>query len=391
MFKKFYETGSLWGGVLLVAGTTIGGGMLGVPVSTAGAGFVPSLILYFLSWAFMLSTAYLLVEVYLWFPDESNYISMAQRTLGKFGAGICWALYLFFFFSILVAYLSGGGGILAHILHLTPTIGPFVFVLIFAPFVYLGTASVDRLNTWLMGGLFLTFFLFLALGVQYLQPTFLERADWGESWKVAPILFTAFGFHGMVPTLITYLARDAKKVKRAIFYGSLIPFICYVLWQAVILGVVPFPALQETAALGESAIYPLRKITNIGILSALGEALALFCIITSFLGVALGLRDFLSDGLHLRKKGGAYFLVMLGIFLLPLTITAINPCLFLNALNYGGGIGSALLLGLYPIVMVLSGRYFQRRHGVRLLAGGRAALALLLLFLICQFGMIFLK
>jgi tyrosine-specific transport protein len=48
--------GHLVGGTLLVAGTSIGVGMLALPVATAAGGFLPSLMIYFLCWFFMLCT-----------------------------------------------------------------------------------------------------------------------------------------------------------------------------------------------------------------------------------------------------------------------------------------------------------------------------------------------
>jgi tyrosine-specific transport protein len=385
MFKKYYESGTLLGGILLVAGTTIGGGMLGNPVVTASAGLMPSLLLYTLCWAFMVSTALLLVEVYLWYPGESNYISMAGRTLGKVGKAFCWFFYLFFFSALVVAYLSGGGRIFADLLFFPPTWGPLLLTLVVAPIVYLGTASVERFNSWLMLGLFAAFLFFIASGFPKLNLELLERSDWGQSFKIAPILFASFGFHGVVPTLTASLDRDPKKVRLAILIGSTIPLIVYTIWQIVILGVVPLSGLLEAKALGESAVYPLKKITNVGWLAYLGDAFAFFAITTSLLGVALGLRDFLADGFGIPKRGGYLLLLILGIFLIPLGITMINPCLFLNALNYGGGVSSAILLGLFPILMALSGRYILKKRAERLLPGGLVTTSILLIFLIFQF------
>jgi len=242
-----------------------------------------------------------------------------------------------------------------------------------------------------MVALFATFFFFISLGLGRLEWSYLERSDWSESWKIAPILFTAFGFHGIVPTLTTYLNRDPKRVRLAIVLGSIIPLITFCVWQTIILGVIPLPALLEALALGESAVYPLRTLTNIPWLSTMGELFAFLAITTSLLGVALGLRDFLTDGLSVPKRGGAHLLLILGIFFVPLVITFIDPCLFLNALNYGGGIGCALLLGLYPIIMCFSGRYLQKRVGERLLVGGKWLLAILLFFLVAQLALMFLK
>ena len=99
------KSGSLIGGTLLVAGTCIGGGVLALPVLTSMGGFLPSLTLYLLCWAFMACTGMLYLEVIHWMDGESNIVSMAEKTLGKLGKAFTWAIYLFFFYSLSVAYV----------------------------------------------------------------------------------------------------------------------------------------------------------------------------------------------------------------------------------------------------------------------------------------------
>ena len=53
------------GGVLLVAGTCIGAGMIGVPVKTAASGFYPTLIAFVLVLAIMTMSALLFLEASL--------------------------------------------------------------------------------------------------------------------------------------------------------------------------------------------------------------------------------------------------------------------------------------------------------------------------------------
>ena len=47
----------LVGAVLLVAGTCIGAGMLGMPILTGAAGFVPSIAAFVGGWLFMVVSA----------------------------------------------------------------------------------------------------------------------------------------------------------------------------------------------------------------------------------------------------------------------------------------------------------------------------------------------
>ena len=90
----------LIGGILLIVGTSIGGGMLALPLSAAPGGFVSSSLLLFGCWLVMTFSAFLILEVNLRFPAGSNFISMAQGTLGKAGAWFAWLIYLLFVGSI---------------------------------------------------------------------------------------------------------------------------------------------------------------------------------------------------------------------------------------------------------------------------------------------------
>src|SRR5579872_3040752 len=100
------------GGILLIIGTTIGGGMLALPVVTAQSGFLGSIFLLIASWMIMTFCAFLILEVNLWLPAHSNIILMARSTLGNMGAVVAWICYLILFYCLLAAYVAGGSDIL---------------------------------------------------------------------------------------------------------------------------------------------------------------------------------------------------------------------------------------------------------------------------------------
>src|SRR5262245_7947174 len=109
MSKQLSKAGSLPGSILLITGCCIGAGMLGLPVMSALAGFQPSLAMFLLSWLFMTTTALLLLEVNLWFPNEVSIISMADRTLGFAGKAVGWLCFAFLFYALGVAYIAASG------------------------------------------------------------------------------------------------------------------------------------------------------------------------------------------------------------------------------------------------------------------------------------------
>lgn len=362
------KEGTVFGGSLLVAGTAIGGGMLALPILTGLGGFFPAVIAYVLCWLFMATTAMLFVEVFLWSPKEVNIVSMAAMTLGRPGKVIAWILYIFLFYSLTVAYVSGGGGLVNELLHTPSWLGPLIFVLIFAPFVLIGPWAVDRINWILMIGLGISFVLFVVLGLGKVDLHSLLHRNIGKALLATPVIFASFGFQGLVPTLTNYLGRDRSKVKKAIFIGSSMPLAIYILWEALFLGIVPLEALEQAKELGQAAVTPLKNILGLSWLYVVGQFFAFFAIVTSFLGVTLALLDFLADGLKIKKSANGRALLSLIIFIPPMLFAMSNPCLFLNAVHYGGGFGCALLLGLLPILMVWVGkRKFESRFSYWLL------------------------
>jgi tyrosine-specific transport protein len=381
--------GSVLGGSLLVAGTSIGGGMLALPVLTSQAGFVPSIVVYFFCWLFMASTGLLFLEISQWMKGESNIVSMAERTIGRAGSYFAWIVYLFLFYCLSVAYMVGCGNILVELsqYHIPDWLGPLLFVILFSPLILISTALASHLNIWLVAGLVLSYLGFVFLGFHYVQTYLLNFHDWSYSLRVLPIAFTSFAYQGIIPTLATFMHHDAKNIRKAILIGSFIPLIAYVLWEGLILGTVPIEGpngLKEALEQGKNAVQPLRFFISSGSVFGLGQVFAFLALVTSFLGVSLGLRDFLADGLKIQKDIKGKILIALMVFFPPLVIAISYPHIFLIALDYAGGFGCALLLGLLPIVMAWRGRYSLGMPYQPQLPGGKILLSVLGLFVIIE-------
>ena len=90
-----------------------------------------------------------------------------------------------------------------------------------------------------MAGIAITYFLFIAVSYKHVDPSLLTRSDWSKAWLALPVLFTAFTFQVIIPTLMTYMDRNVKKVRLSIILGTSIPLIVYLVWEFLILGIVP--------------------------------------------------------------------------------------------------------------------------------------------------------
>lgn len=356
------------GGILLIVGTSIGGGMLALPVANAATGFGQSCLYLLICWAFMTFGAFFILEANLYLPKGKHMVSMAKATLGDYGLLAAWISYLFLLYTLLSAYISGGADVLNSLLakanlHLNDWQASSIFTLIFGLVVYGGIHSVDMANRALMFGKLAVYFILIVLISPHIELQYFQHGDYRAIGGAIMILITSFGFAIIVPNLRDYFDDDIKTLRKVIFIGSLIPLICYIAWDAVILGSLPSAGNDGLEGLmtnphTTSALASLLtdKIQN-KLISALFNFFTSICMLTAFLGVSLCLFSFLADGLKLRETGKHGFGLFLLTFLPPLLIVIYYPGAYIYALRYAG-IFCIILLLLLPALMC----YFGRRH-----------------------------
>ncbi|MDR3443251.1 MAG: aromatic amino acid transport family protein [Legionella sp.] len=356
----------LIGGILLIVGTSIGGGMLALPVSTAEVGFGNSIFFLFFCWMVMTAGALLMLEVNLRLPAGSNMISMAKSTLGLPGQIIAWITYLFLLYTLLSAYISGGSDVFNSLLHklninLPNSITAIIFTILFSLVVYRGIRSVDYVNRGLMFGKLGIYILLVAIISPHASIAGLTGGSPRAFTGTLMILITSFGYASIIPSLRDYFGDDTRSLRRVILFGSLIPLVCYIVWDAVIMGVVARDGENGLVALmsSEHATSGLTEALSLSVqsqwISGFFGFFTSICMLTAFLGVSLGLFDFLADGLKFKKSGnqGKYTLAL--TFLPPLAVVLINPGIYLHALSYAG-ICCVVLLLLLPAIMAWKGR-----------------------------------
>ncbi len=367
-------------GSLLIAGTTIGAGMLGIPLITGQAGLWPALAITGVIWLYMLATGFLFLEVMLWMPKGSNILSMAGRFMGVKGQWLAGAMFIFLYYCLMVAYFAAGAPLLGDLLGLPAGFGSYLFfAAVFGVIVAIGTKMIDRANIALTVAMVVFFFLLIVDGSQAVSTERLMFANWRPLLFAPPFLFSAFGYHNIIPPLTEYLKRDVKVLKLSIWLGTLIPLLFYVMWQWLVIGAIPQGVLQETLAAGLPVTSALQKVTGNVTLKAIGALFALFAIATSTIGVAFSLVDFLGDGLKVARKGIARWGLCFLTFAPPLILTFIDPTIFDKALSVAGGFGEAFLNGFLPVVLVWLGRYKFRLKDQRLVIGGKTLLLILLI------------
>ncbi|NGX42630.1 MAG: Tyrosine-specific transport protein [Chlamydiae bacterium] len=384
--------GSLISAIFLVAGTCVGGGMLVLPLATGISGFLPSIIVMAISWFAMTATGLLLIEISLWLEEGAHIITMTSRILGPIGKGVSWLLYLFICYASTVAYTAGGGvqisAALENFFHvpISKDLGCLIFILFFGTVIYFGSWFVGRINTILFTALVAAYFLLVGMGLDEVNMQLLYHRDWRSSFIAIPLLLTAFSFQTMVPSLTPYLKRNVKALRMTIVGGTSLAFVIYFVWQWIILGIVPVEGpdgLAVALAKGDQpATVFLRQHVNGVWISVIAEYFAFFAIVTSFLGIALGLFDFLSDGLKIKKEKWGSILLGLLIAIPTLIFATKFERAFMAAMDVSGGLGDSLLNGIIPVLMIWRGRYYMNFPNTFRVPGGRILLIALASFFV---------
>ena len=336
------------GSTLITSGTMIGAGMLAMPLTSAGIGFTFTVVLLVLLWILLTYSALLFVEVYQTAEHDAGIGTLAAQYFGRPGRIIATSVLMIFLYALLSAYVTGGGAILASTLpdFATPDLkmkgSILAFTIFFGIFVAIGTSFVDALNRFLFITMIAALFIVLGLMIPEIKIDNLMAMPIDKALLISasPVFFTAFGFHGSIPCLNKYLEGDVKALRFSIIVGSAITLVGYLLWQFSTHGVLSqsrfLEILNQDPTLN-GLIEAVRVITGSTIIAAVVKIFSALALITSFLGVALGLLECIDDLLKRAFNISANRL-SLGFltFLPPLLFAFFYPEGFILALGYAG-------------------------------------------------------
>jgi len=336
------------GSTLLVSGTMIGGGMLAMPLTSAGIGFSFTFVLLIALWLLLTYSALLFVEVYQTAKHDAGIGTLAAQYFGKTGRVISTIVLMVFLYALLAAYVTGGGNLLSSLLPevgsqiSTEKLAIILFTVFFGAFIIIGTKSVDGINRLLFFIMLigLTLVIFSMLPHIRMDNLMAMPIDNLLLVSASPIFFTAFGFHGSIPSLNNYLQGNVKALRFSIITGSLITLTVYILWQLSTHGVLSqnlfLQILQQDPTLN-GLVTATQQITGSNIIAEMVKIFSALALITSFLGVALGLFECVQDLFtQTLKREINRFSIGLFTFLPPLLFALFYPKGFILALGYAG-------------------------------------------------------
>ncbi|KAL3534738.1 hypothetical protein ACH5RR_003199 [Cinchona calisaya] len=431
---------NFWGAVGLIVGTAVGPGMLGLPAATIKSGPVPSTFALIFSWLYVISSIILVAELSFAVMKEDSvaevsFTSLARKTLGNNIGTFVALVYGSLSFSLLVACVSGIGGIVSQSFPwLNPIIANGLFpcmvgvVLLLFPF-----KAIDAANRFLCIMMLFSIIALVGIGSLVGRTNILISFSYA-SWEVSsvlpaiPVSVLTLGFHVITPFICQIAGNTVHEARKAILFGGTIPFLMVLSWNIIVLGL----AGTNSASTTEDPISLLLSV-NPSALSAV-QVFAFSALATSLIGYAVSFPKQVADTLELifgnstsrQKKSqesqafqnevgkigqitftyghdlgtagkisysGLNFysasevisasvwkllrsFVMPIVLGLPVLIASLFPSAFSRALEYAGMYANCFLFGILPPVMT---HIYQRQKKVRLtiLPGGDVGLFLL--------------
>lgn len=365
----------LFSSIFLISGTAIGAGLLALPLVLSKIGVLPLMAILCATWAFMYFISLMSVE-------------LALRKTKPFSLGISgFVSFAVLFYALLTAYLDGSASIIQNMFlsffqisvsYQMVLAGCFIVLVVILSSLFI---FIEALNSFLLVVLLLIIAFLIGSTVLKvplaLLPWIESQVDQIGVWAVIiPLIFTSFGFNVVLEPVSILLDKNPRLIKRALFWGSLIPLCVYLVWtigiiyvlRGVRMDVYQSMILQELS-LGD-LVHVLGELSGHGFVQGMVWVVSLFSIFTSALGIGLGL-IYLFETYFLKKvslSGGDSFktcsygkhLFLVFCLVLPaLCITIFFLDSFIKILSFAGMILviNAVLLPLYEAFVTHRGEF----------------------------------
>nr|WP_175474940.1 tryptophan permease [Pragia fontium] len=363
-----FKRPSVFGGAMIIAGTAVGAGMFSIPIVTSGVWFSGSTLMLIYTWFCMFMSGLMLLEANLNYAMGSSFHTMVKSLLGNLwntinGLSVAFVLYI-----LTYAYISAGGSIISHtltsVLPINQTMAGLIFAILVAFIVWLSTKAVDRINSILIGGMVITFVFSVSDMFTQVQPDVLFNRNESHAeylpyaLAALPYLLASFGYHGNVPGLVKYYGQHTQSVVRSLLFGTLIALVIYLLWQFVIQGNIPRSAFKQVISEGGNIGNLLAQLDNgtvTPIVKQLLNAFSYMALASSFLGVSLGLLDYIADFFKFEDTSSGRTKSALVTFVPPTLAALFFPDGFLYAIGFAG-LAATIWAVIVPAMLARSSR-----------------------------------
>ncbi|MEB6608470.1 MULTISPECIES: aromatic amino acid transporter [Aeromonas] len=382
---------SLVGGACIIAGVCVGAGMLGLPSAGAGAWSLWSMLAVALTMVVMTVSGWMLLESYRGYPLRVSFDTVTRDLLGE-KVNALNNLSVYFVGGILLyAYITSAGLIIDGMTGMGSQLSSILFTLVFSLLVWHSTRAVDRISVLLVILMGLSFaFGISGLSMNVRLDLLLDRVGSETHYApyalvMLPVALTSFGYHHSVSSMRAYYGEE-KRASRAILGGTLIALAFYLVWLVSVFGNLPRSEFGPVIAEGGNVDALLKALGSVIESRAVASALNAFsmaAILSSFIGVGLGVFDYLADLFKFDNSRGGRAKSWAVTFVPPLVLSLLFPFGFLVAIGYAGAVAT-LWTCIIPPLLAWKVRATQGDKG----EGFRAPGGVLMIALVIGFGVL---
>ncbi|MFZ6043279.1 aromatic amino acid transporter [Vibrio natriegens] len=354
---------SLVGGSCIIASVCVGAGMLGLPSASAGAWTVWSILAILLTMVVMTISGWMLLEAFKEYDLKVSFNTVTKELLGK-KVNFINNLTVYFVGGILLyAYITSSGLIIQNLLNIDSKSASVIFVAVFSAFVWHSTRAVDRISVLLILFMILSFVFGVSglaanIDTSILLDTISQESQYAPyAMAILPVALTSFGYHHSVASMRAYYGEE-NKAKNAILGGTVIASVLYLLWLTSIFGNLPrvdFGPVIEQGGNVDVLLSSLGSVIESEKVSQAINSFSMAAILSSFIGVGLGVFDFLADLFKFEDNRTGRAKTWAVTFVPPLVLSVLFPFGFVSAIGYAGA-AATVWTCIIPALLVRKAR-----------------------------------
>ncbi|QDO84621.1 hypothetical protein FM037_17130 [Shewanella psychropiezotolerans] len=370
---------SLIYGAAVVVSTAVGVGMMSLPIVSIGMWFLLSVAVVVLTAIYMLAAGSLLLEVNMNYPVGTGFHSMIKDCMGNKPTYFNDAMMIFNGFILLYAYITAGTDtikVYSEILvgfEINSTLSALLFTAVLGVIICCKPIIISKISCSLIFIMLCTFaYLLIDLGntVELSNIIDKEQSLFDSTIPLLPYVIltlpffmAAAGYQQIIPMLRNLYKNKPERVMKSIFLGLSIVSVFYILWMFVIMGNQSQNDMIAKVNAGNTNIEGIVSLIghNSGELNALLFFFVQVAVITSFIGVAKGLLDYLSD-IMINQWGLSDRYPRLLVLAPPLLCSLMFPNGFLIAIGFAG-LAGAIWGGIFPAILAQISRKKHASNG----------------------------
>ena len=294
MIIDMFKNKNFWQAVFALVGTTVGAGIFGLPYVFFKSGFLIGFIELILLVSMILLIQEILGEITLRTRGRKRLVGFAREYLGLKWERLVKISILLGSAGVLLVYVILGGKFLALLFGKSALWGSLIFFVFWFFAVLVRPKTFGRAEFFVSSFVIFIIVVISLIGAGHINTENFKGMDIKNLFLPYGVILFAVSGYTVIPEMEDILGIEKRKLKHAIFYGTLIPPIIYSVFIFIVAG-VSGPLTSPDAVSG------LARALNSENILFLGSLLGLFAIAGASLSHGVYFRETLWYDFKLSK------------------------------------------------------------------------------------------